>query len=248
MTEPFETQLKDPSSAVAVDLAEPSDAMLIAFGGWAGAMGIPPFEFMNLTRSWPTKRVYARDHARSWYHKGFPGIDDGPASNAAFLRSVVGDAGVERVVLTGNSMGGYAAMLYGLLLDASEVHAFAPHTTLVTASESWFPEQADALAAVHAAYAPTYFDLREHMLAYRGRCQFHIHFSEADPYDAGYAAYVADAPGVHLHRYPVGDHNVVKDLRLTGELERILARALGIALGSGSNGRAGAPEPEPRAS
>lgn len=234
MTDVFESQLRDPASSVAIDLAADSGAMLIALGGWMGAMGIPPFEFMGLTREWPVKRIYVRDLARSWYHAGFPGISDGPDNNAAYLKSVIGPAGVDRLTLVGNSMGGYGAMLYGMLLDASEVHAFAPHTTIATASEGWFEDQVLGLERVHADYTDKYFDLKDHLLAYRGRCVFHIHYSESDPVDTSHARRVEAADCVRLHRYGVGNHNLVKDLRLNGELEAILAGALGIVHPTGT--------------
>lgn len=107
-----------------------SRTLLIAFGGMNQEVGIPPFEFFSLAEDIPVKRLFVRDLRQAWYHRGLPGHGTTFASVAETLRELIAAHRVERLVLTGNSAGGYAALAFGALLDADAVLAFAPQTIL----------------------------------------------------------------------------------------------------------------------
>jgi len=91
---------------------------------------MPPFEFLSLTGGIPVKRVFVRDLRQAWYHHGLPGQGDGLLDVARVLRELIDGHDVRRVVMAGNSAGGYAALVFGCLLGADAVLAFAPQTVL----------------------------------------------------------------------------------------------------------------------
>src|SRR4051794_16348747 len=71
---PFGEQLRDDRSGLAVD-GRPGEALLIAFSGLAQGLGMPVFEFREITRRVADAGfVFARDLRRSWYHRGIEGI------------------------------------------------------------------------------------------------------------------------------------------------------------------------------
>ena len=114
---------------IAADFSNPSNSVLIAFGGILGAMGIPPFEFFSLTREMQVNKIYLRDLKQAWYHHGLPGVADNINDLVLFLDNILDKNGVEKTVLVGNSMGGFAAILFGVLLSRKVlVHAFSPQT------------------------------------------------------------------------------------------------------------------------
>src|SRR4051812_43979617 len=121
----FASLLARPDTHVVYDLARESNTLLVLFGGIAGGVSIPVFEFFRATDGYPSKRVFLRDPRRSWYQLGIPGVGDSAMGIKSLLDSTIVRSGVERVVMAGASAGGYAAMLFGAWCGADETVAFS---------------------------------------------------------------------------------------------------------------------------
>src|SRR5690606_24328241 len=76
-----------------------------------------------MTSDLPVKKLYVRDLNNSWYHGEHPGIGAGVDALAEWIRGVIREQDVRKVVTLGCSMGGYAAILLGALIDADRVLA-----------------------------------------------------------------------------------------------------------------------------
>lgn len=100
--------------------------LLAAFGGIMFALGVPPWEFFRLLSSLDTKRFFARDLDRCCYLRGVRGLGGSVPETAEGLRTLICELDVRRSVFTGNSSGGMAAILFGVLCGADEVVAFSP--------------------------------------------------------------------------------------------------------------------------
>ena len=111
-------------------MAGDSGALLLAFGGMVGRIGIPPFEFFSLAGSIPVKRLFVRDLRQAWYHLGVPDHGATLAQVAESLCRLIAPHEVERLVVAGTSAGGYAALVFGAMLGADSVVCFAPQTVL----------------------------------------------------------------------------------------------------------------------
>ena len=108
-------------------LDEPGNVALVLFGGRNSQMGLqPPFEFFRLTQDLPVKRIFLRDHEQAWYHRGVRGAGNSVDEVAERLAQLFVQAKIDKVVMVGNSMGGYAALLFGNLLGATEFSR-SPH-------------------------------------------------------------------------------------------------------------------------
>jgi hypothetical protein len=127
----------------------------------------------------------------------------------------------------GTSAGGYAALLFGRLLGATEVHAFAPQTFLSPDlrqlhADLRFAEPLSELM-LSDCYQSGYGDLDE--LFHRTPApasRFTIHYCEDEPLDAIHAEHLNGQPGLELRGYKEGGHNVVKHLRDTGDLRSLV--------------------------
>lgn len=204
--------------------------MLIAFGGIKLGLGMPPFEFFQLARDTPAHKLLFRDVHQAWYHRGLPEVGARIDEITGFIRREIHSAGTRRVAVFGNSMGGYAALLFGALVDAHEVHAFAPQTFL----SPWrllrcgdFRWKRDIWRVYFSRDAGRHLDLRE-ALKLSTRTQFHIHFSSTNRLDAIHAKHLAGPANVYLRAYAEGGHRVVKALRDDGTLKQIVQRALSV--------------------
>ena len=103
LTGDFGSLLSLPDAHVVLDLETRCPTLLVLFGGIAGGVSMPVFEFFRLTAEFPAKKAFLRDPRRGWYQLGIPGIGDSAAHVRAFLDTAVERAGAERVVMAGAS-------------------------------------------------------------------------------------------------------------------------------------------------
>jgi hypothetical protein len=109
-----------------------SDTLVVSFGGYAKQMGgILPFEFLNfLQKNFPTvDKLFYIDKHRNSYHKGIKKISTNIPETVKYLSNKVKT--YKSVTFIGNSSGGYAAILFGSLVEnVQKVIAFIPQTIL----------------------------------------------------------------------------------------------------------------------
>jgi predicted esterase YcpF (UPF0227 family) len=229
----FESLVSRPDTHVVYALDGPGRTLLVLFGGIAGGVSMPVFEFFRLTSAMPGKKAFFRDPLRSWYQRGIPGIGDSAESIRDFLQSLIAQANADRVVMVGASAGGFAAILFGTWCNADAVIAFSPQTFIdrtnrELAGDDRWTEQIDAL---HAAVGPDVpdQDLLNVMPAANSQRQFAIHVSSDDHLDLIHARRVAHIPGVNVVEHERGGHRLVKTLRDRGILQPMLLEALQVS-------------------
>jgi pimeloyl-ACP methyl ester carboxylesterase len=227
----FRQQLQDPNLPLSLDLERDSSTLLVAFGGMKGMLGVPTFEFFKSTGGIAVKRLFVRDLRQAWYHHGIPGHGDTIEGVSASLGALLAGHGVERLVVAGNSAGGYAAMLFGTLLQADVVLGFAPQTVIdleILASMNdhrWDEQVREAIA--RGGLDPRWTDLAAALPAVRtANTRYELYFDASFPPDALHAERMAHLEGVRLHPHEGGSHSVALDMRASGELTRALQRAL----------------------
>ncbi len=205
---------------------------LILFGGRKNRVGLPPFEFFRVTQGIGTKRLFVRDLDQAWYHQGAREAGADIDEVAATLRRALDGQEHDRVVATGLSAGGYAALMFGTLLGVDTVLSFSPQTVIdpdVLAElddQRWkapLEELKDA-----GLLDPRWLDLRESLpRARNGQTRCEIHYDASFTVDRRHAERLANVDGVDLYPREGGGHNVPKAMRDSGELAGVLSRALG---------------------
>jgi hypothetical protein len=227
----FEARLEDTDLPLVTEFSKGDAPLLIAFGGVKGALGMPPFEFFNLTSSFDVKKIYVRDLDQAWYHLGLPGLAGDIDGIAVHLRSLIQEQSPSRVVMCGNSMGGYAALLLGVLLDVDVVQAFSPQTFISRSQRlghldfRWLRQ----MRKVHnsATAQKEYFDLKRALpLVEGGKTELHVHYSTAGRLDKLHAERLGGLQNVRLHPYTEGGHRLIRHLRDSGLLKEILTKSL----------------------
>ncbi len=229
--ERFPKALEGDEDPMSVDMSDASSTLLIAFGGLRGRIGMPPFEFLKLTGEIPVKRVFVRDLRQAWYHEGLPPDGRSLADVVEQLRGLIDAHGVRRLVVTGNSAGGYAALVFGRLLAADVVLSFAPQTTIDLAQlaaigdHRWDERLGDVTAA--GALDPAWVDLRSALpSAGSSATVCKVFFDTTLAQDRLHAERLAGIEGVRLYRFGRGSHHLVRSLRDCGALSRLLREAV----------------------
>jgi pimeloyl-ACP methyl ester carboxylesterase len=223
--------LDDMRIGVGRDFAKPSTTMLLVFSGMpSGGAGPPPFEFTALTSQIPAKRLFVRDVQGVWYQHGVPGFGRSIDEVAASLRLVLGEQELKRLVVCGYSAGGYAALLFGTLLQADLVVAFSPQTFL---DRGWLASIGDnrwdqALDVLDGLGGPDarYVDLRAALSREpRSEIRYDVHYDGSFPADGQHVARLDGTPGLELYEHPSAGFSLIRSLRVTGDLRRIFRTA-----------------------
>jgi len=106
-----------------------ADTLIVSFAGYNKLFGgIPRFEFANFLNAHfaNTDRQFYVDCRMDLYHRGIAGISKTVDETVEYLKTEID--GYKRVVFIGVSAGGYAAILFGSLLNIASVVAFIPQT------------------------------------------------------------------------------------------------------------------------
>jgi hypothetical protein len=199
-----------------------STTIVIAFAGLKGFLGgFPAFEFRNVLSSVDVKSAFFRDHYSAWYHRGV--IDVGPGIDSVVAKLNELQAAAGRVVMIGNSAGGYAALMFAALLDC-EAYVFSPQTfiepdLLHAAGDHRWDEELHALLE-SGGFDARYGDLAPVLAASAGR--FEVFYGALDATDEQHVNRVRGLEQVTVNRIENCDHRVVRHLRDSGWLHSFL--------------------------
>lgn len=228
------TSLREPDKTISQhesvheDIIANSGPLFLIFGGMAMRNVQPPFEFRKITQSLSVNRIFFRDPYQCWYHRGLPGIGTSIDVVARYVRERIQELDPSRVILLGNSMGGYAAILFSKLLDLGDVIAFSPQTYLSPIKRYRMSDKrwSRAILRTYATglFRPqsTYFDLKDVLGRPSNRRSIRIYVSRDCALDVSHARNIEHIPGVEINDAYAGGHQFIQRLRASGELRSIL--------------------------
>lgn len=221
------SSLSDPGSPVWRDYSAAADRLLVLFGGIKLGFGMPQFEFSRVLSETPVKKLFVRDARQGWYLRGVDGVGRDVPSITQFIRTEQERAAAAHLIAVGNSMGGFAALLFGCLSGANRVVVFSAQTFIApgllwrVGDRRWKWKRLRAIIGGE----PRYFDLRPVIQAHP-QTECHVHYSSTHRLDSAHAMHLEGLPNVVLHPHAEGGHRMVKALRDSGELTTILNDAI----------------------
>lgn len=222
---------------VFIDFTSDSNILYIFFGGISkgihSGMGVPMFEFFNITQELNSKKVFIRDIDQCWYHKG---LGTFLISNIfelkEYIEELIGISRATKVVLVGNSMGGYASLVIGRLLNHHDVRVITFNPQIFIGIDNfevfkdlrWESEMKKLpFVSDPALLNLNYFYKQNKSIG----GEYEIHYSHTD---RKHAELMKDIDGVKLIKYKldseVDDHELVKILRNEEKLLGILNQGL----------------------
>lgn len=186
-----------------------NDRLYVSFGGIDLYNGKLEFQFHKTLRALvPTyDKYFVIDKQQCWYHSGISGITSNIPETVDYLREKVSK--YKNVYFIGNSAGGYAAILFGSLLNVTKVLAFQPQTDIHLVNDV----ECTKLDSRFTDIKPYINSLTEYILygnynALSGSMHHILHCRR-----------ISDAPNVSLIRMPEVN---LKKLRDEGTLKQII--------------------------
>ena len=254
-------------AAIREELTPGSRKLYFMFGGIAAGLAMPPFEFYSSAKIIEENKIFLRDFSQAWYQNGLPGVGKTFYSVGNFIEQKIAELEPEEVFFVGNSMGGYAAILFASLIGMGTAIAFAPQTFVSPLKRLRHREQrwSKQINKMHlrTALKPHVWDLEAWLKARQSGAKTNATIEiyvardplaqaegsnpparaplntatgsgvsatrrrnpvdEESRLDYLHAAYLQNLDAVTVHTFPVGGHNLVKQLRDEGVLPAILS-------------------------
>ncbi len=104
-----------------------STKTLIAFGGMAHGLSMPPKEFFKSLVHKNINIIFVKDFKQCWYQKGLLGKTSDIESSIEHLTKIIPKT-TKSLITLGASAGGFAAIRFGMALNADRIMAFSPQT------------------------------------------------------------------------------------------------------------------------
>ncbi|MBQ0961072.1 hypothetical protein KAK06_19105 [Ideonella sp. 4Y11] len=218
----------DERTAVTEQLVPGSSKLFFFFGGIAGAIGIPPFEFYRAAGILDHSKVFMRDLEQAWYQRGLSGVGDDALSVGEYLQRKIRETGASDICFIGNSMGGFAALLFCAMLRTGHAIAFAPQTFVSAEKRSLHRDQrwAPQISRLQSSKRESdILDLEPWIARMHPEMKARVLVSQTDRLDELHADELAQFPHIDIQRHPHGGHALVKTLRDEGLLEELLRSA-----------------------
>lgn len=218
--------MKNTNEAIHMDFQSPGHPLVVAFGGINAGLGIPPFEFFNLLNGVQLNKLFIRDYEQTWYQLGVNEDFRTPNDLAAHIREL---ADGSPIITLGNSMGGYAAILFGVLVQARQVIAFSPQTfldkwnRLVFFDRRWPRQISRTQNEVERNGNPKhYLDLRSFLALHDYPTEIEVHYSSNHRLDRIHSERLRKSKHVSLSPHRTNTHLLTRELRDSQELQQIL--------------------------
>lgn len=215
----------DKNSGILCDITGKNN-LLVSFGGIMQGLGMPVFEFYNSISDVECDKIFLRDFEQSWYQKGVDKDVNSLEKLEHWLNSIIAKGNYSNVVFLGNSMGGYAAILFGVKLNITNVIAFAPQTTIKKVDRilNFDFRWRNQIQRVYKNpnKKPIYFDLNSILKKIDYKTAISIYYSPNHRLDKWHAERIQKHNKINLNPIKEGGHGVVKVLRDNGSLKKII--------------------------
>ena len=200
--------------------------LYLFFGGIAARLGMPPFEFYKSSQILGESRILFRDLSQLWYQCGFPSVASDVFKLSEFINRKIKKSNAKDVIFVGNSMGGFAAILFASLLGKGKAIAFSPQTFISLSKRlihyDWRWQRQIFNTYRKSIFKKHIYDLRSVLENNSQRFSVDIYVSNNARLDCIHAYNIHDFENVTIHEYEVGGHNLVRHLRDMGQLAKIL--------------------------
>jgi hypothetical protein len=214
----------DPSAEIQLVQRPGCEKVLLCFCAAEGTLGLP----LNFVHQWlgrlPVSLVYIKDFQNLSGGGGYPALAPDRSAAIAALRRIAAELGGKEIYGFGVSLGGFAALYYGLALEAVAILCLCGAT-------DYTRDFVETLGPIPKAYlnlcnqAPDFLvSLRASCAAARDRTRVLMAYSALYPRDRLQAERLAGLSNVQLIPVSYAQHNVIDPLVRRREFSPLLSR------------------------
>lgn len=196
-----------------------SKNLVILFPDIARKMNLPLEDFLKASELETHSIIIVDDNSRRMGLAGMPPEADAFEGLLQWLGKKIELAAPEKLIVTGHSMGGFAALLYGHFLKADLVVSFAPYTYLsrslgIKLKDPELQERKTSLNRLETIPIQLHalFDLKQILSNWNQHTDYYINVSRYHYVDYKRALYLKESPNVHIVPQPYNSHAVIRYL------------------------------------
>lgn len=203
-----------------------SNVLVLAFGGMLSGIGLPPFEFFNSLKKRNCSCLFFKDFYQCWYQKGLLGLTDDVFETKDMIQRMIEDIAPNQILTIGTSAGGYAAIMFGVLLGVSKVLAFSPQTQVGNRVVQEFGSLDTSNISIDNNKQNVVLDLVKLIEDSSNNIKLpetHIYFGDLNRNDKLHAKRLSQFQNIHLH--PIAQeqgHNIAGILKSKNQLDGII--------------------------
>ena len=193
---------------------------------------IPSFNFYRLFENDKYfDKLFIRDIKREFYLNGLKNTTKNFQETIDLIKELTSVKNYRKIVAIGASAGGFAAILYGQLLNFSKVIAFNPQTVLSIEMETVLKDYKFNKLCGKLRKLNTSDTLYQNCLNLKNLIPFKtkvdLHYSGLSKVDKKHAEYI-EHENCKLIKYQSSSHLIAQQLRESEELKSIIEVSLGI--------------------
>ncbi len=212
---------------IEIEYSENGLNLYIFFGGISAGLGMPIFEFYNSSKILDQNKIFIRDFSQCWYQNGLPGIGKDIDSIKKYIIARIEEIKPVNIFFVGNSMGGYAAILFATLISRGEVIAFAPQTfisPLLRLKHKDFRWKEQILTTyMKSLFKRKIWNLQSLLEHSKSKLKISVFVSIDNRLDYIHALHIKNITGVNIYEFGRGGHAIVKSLKDEGKLQAIMS-------------------------
>jgi poly-gamma-glutamate capsule biosynthesis protein CapA/YwtB (metallophosphatase superfamily) len=168
--------------------------LIIIFSG----VNATNFTGYKLFSGYKVNKLFIRDPNKSWYNGSIKGLSNDADELLIVIKAITDKFKSKDITMYGSSMGGYAAILFGLKLDIGNIVVFGPQVML----NSKMPNNPVSMKSI--LYDNLYEILNKH-----SKTKITIYFGSEDVIDIYNLSYMKNYDYVHLKCIYGSPHNVM---------------------------------------
>lgn len=204
-----------------------SSTLIVSFGGIRQGLGIPVFEFYKILDVFDCDKIFIKDNHQAWYQRGVNKELNNVPKLLNYLQGIINKQAYKKVVFLGNSMGGFGAILFGVLLNVDRIIAFSPQT-YINKLNRWYYRDKRWSKEVNAMYLSqkghnAYFDLKVILKGRTFTGNINIYYSSTDRLDKTHVQRILSFNHVNSTDFNFGGHSLVRELKERNILQQIIA-------------------------
>jgi len=188
-----------------------SNELVIVFSGVHARY----FMGYNLLSHCSTNKLFIRDPTKGWYNGKISGLSEDANELKKVIERVTSAFDKGKITILGSSMGGYAALLFGLQLKVGRILVFSPQVTLA----GGLPNTPSSLKKI------LYPDLGN-LIKQTTETQIEYFFGVEEITDFYHIQHCTELSHLNIHCIINSPHNVMGHLHSLDQLEPLLNRYL----------------------
>lgn len=196
-----------------------SEILVVAFSGMATQLSMPPAEFMRTFLAKNISVIFIKDFWQCWYQKGLLGLTKNIDETASFLKQELLKVNPKKIIFIGTSAGGYASILFGILLNIDEILSFSPQTYIEEQIFAKFKAADSRIDDLN--FTSPYLDISKIPQLHSFSGNINIYYGAQNGDDKQHAQNLSKFKSVKLVELATDTHNTAKYLKEQGKLNEI---------------------------